>query len=120
MSAPDQDIPEARGAAEKLIRIGNAKIDQWVEIISAACREYAERLRLPLESSRPQSQWQELQQRLSSLQKENEELKRKPDIGPDPLKADGEERKRLHEETRQRLRRAFTIQQSEVADQTRR
>lgn len=58
-----------------------------------------------------------------AIVKERDQLKQQleakfPDIGPDPLKADGDERKRLHNETDERLTKAFTIQQSGVPDQT--
>jgi len=82
-----QDIPEAKEAAEKWAKliglwdpVGFPNLTATIvanlgHIISTACREYATRLGIPLESSRPQGQWQELQQQLSSLQKENEELR---------------------------------------------
>jgi len=48
----------------------------FISTVEAIREEYAKSLSIPLESSRPQSQWQELQQQLSSLQKENEELRK--------------------------------------------
>jgi len=80
----DQDIAKAREAAEKWAKliglwdpVGFPNLTRTIvakltQIIYTACQEYATRLGVPLESSRPQSQWQELQQQLSSLQKERD------------------------------------------------
>ena len=62
---------------------------------------------------------QEIVKREEQVQSLQSELSKKfPDIGPDPLKADGEEREKLHNETRQRIEKACAIQQSGVPDQT--
>jgi len=52
--------------------------------------------------------------RLAEVEKERQF----PDIGPDPLKLNGEERKKAADETYSRLTKAHTVQQKGVPDQT--